>query len=425
VLFTGTDFAEFMPFSGFTGYSTDVTLYIRTYQETAALLYSRHASNGDFIAIQLRNGRLWLMYDSGSGPAAISPQMTVNDGLWHKIAISRNGTNGMVTIDDVQTASGFSLGSSEVVGSGTALYIGGIPEGVSLLTRSENVTLTNSFYAGCLRDVIITNAILSFVMVSETTEDIYPLSVGCPTLQERGIHFYGGGYVILPYISIVISNEIEYSISIDFKTTSNTGVIYLAHSESDSSILLVYLQDGILRVLFSTSHTEVSLSLDSVSFLQCDGLWKSVTVRLGGGTLEAMTFNIENNASTIQSTPLFVQNSIALNSSIYLGGFPINSSVRTQVERYIVTESYFGGCLRNVIFNSSTINLISQYLVAHLVNFAGCPVGNVDQTCANPTISIDGGLNNNYTDKDLNPFTGTHAYIIAYHFSFTATKFNL
>jgi len=427
VLFTGTEFAEFMPVSDLTGYTTDVSLYIRTYQETAALLYSRHTRNGDFIAIQLRNSRLWFMYDSGSGPAAISPQITVNDGLWHKVVISRNGTSGMVTIDDVHTASGSSLGSSEVVGSGTALYIGGIPEGVSLLTNqngiNENVTLTNSFYAGCLRDISISNAMLSFEMASETKEGIYPLSVGCPTLQERGIHFYGGGYVALPRISIVISNEIEYNVSIEFKTTSNTGVIYLAHSEDNSSILLVYLQDGILSVLFSTTQNEVSLSLNTTSFSQCDGLWKSVTVRVGGGTLEANSFNVETNASTLQSTPLSVQNSIALNSYSYLGGFPMNSSVRTQVERYITAEPYFGGCLRSAKFNGSTINIVSQYLAAHLVNFAGCPVGDVDQTCVNPTISIGRGLNTNYTDEDLNPFTGMCVSIVVYLLQFIVRIF--
>lgn len=415
VFFTGTNFTEFMPLDSLTGYSTDVSLHIRTFQDSAALLYTRHNTNGEFIAIQVRSGRLWFMYDCGSGPAAISPQITINNGIWHRIVVSRNGTNGMVTIDDVHTASGSSPGLSEVVAAGAALYIGGIPEGVSLLTNqngnNENATLTNTVYAGCLRDVFISNTMLSFTMVSETTAGIYPISVGCPTLREKGIHFYGGGYVTLPRINILISNEIEYSVSISFRTTSNAGIVYLAHSEADSSILAVYLQDGILIILFSTSETEASLTLNSVPFSQCDGLWKSVTIRIGGGSFEATSLNLENNASTVQSMPFSTQNNLTLYTDVYLGGFPMNSSARMLVERYTTIEPYFSGCLRNVMFTGSIIDIASQYSATHLVNFAGCPVGDVDQTCASPTVSLDVGLNNNYTDEYLNPFTGMHAHI--------------
>ena len=410
IFFIGTDFVEFPPKTELTGFSTVISLYIRTLQEDAALIYTRRDTNGDFIAVQLRDGMLWFMYDTGTGPAAISTQITINDGDWHRVMLTRSGANGMITVDDIYTASGSSLGVNEFISTGTAFYIGGIPENVSTDTSQNgfnvNATLTRTIFAGCLRDVSIKDTMIDFTVPANMIDGIHPLNVGCPMSRERGIHFYGGGYITLPGINIMISNQLQYSININFRTTSNIGTILVAYSEEDSSYLLLYLLDGVLNTVFSFGTSEIHLSLDRVTFSQCDGLWKSVTVNVGGGFLQVTSYNFEDNVTTMSSTPLSVQNNISLNSNVYLGGVPINSNAQALLQSRGLVDPYFGGCLRNVMFNNNMIDVASRFSASHLVSFAGCPVGGSDLACVDSIASIGRELNNNLTDQGLNPFVG-------------------
>lgn len=414
MFFIGTEYAEFAPNSALTGFTTDISLYIRTIQPNAALIYTRHDTNSEFVALQLRDGVLWFMYDCGSGPAAISSEITVNDGVWHRVVVTRSGQNGMITVDDVYTTSGSSLGDNQVIGDGMALYIGGIPGDVSTVTNQNgfnpNATLTRTNFAGCLRDIFIDDTILDFTAPAEMVDGIHPLNVGCPMSRGRGVHFYGGGYVALPGIDITISNQLQYSISVNFRTTSNTGTILVAYSAVDSNFLLLYLLNGVLNVVLSTPTSELHLPFNTVPFSQCDGLWKSVTVHVGGGLLQVTSLNFDDSVTATTSTPLSLQNNILLNSSVYLGGIPIDSSAQTLLQRRGLADPYFGGCLENVIFNNSMIDVVSRYSVANLVSFAGCPVEDVGPSCTESIASIDGELNDNITDQNLNPFVGKYSH---------------
>lgn len=396
-----------------TGFTTDISLYIRTLQTDAALIYTRHATNGEFAALQLRDGMLWFIYDCGSGPAAISSEITANDGVWHRVVLTRSGENGMITIDDIYTTSGSSLGNDEVIGGGTALYIGGIPDDVSTVTNQNgfnpNATLTRTNFAGCLRNVYTEDTMLDFTVPAQMIDGIHPLNIGCPMSRGKGIHFYGGGYVSLPGIDVIISNQLQYSISINFRTTSNTGTILVAYSAEESNYLLLYLLNGVLNAILSTPTSEVHFSLDAVPFLLCDGLWKSATVHIRGDLLQVTVLNFEDNFTTTSSIPLSLQNDISLNPYVYLGGIPINSSAQTLLQRHGLSDPYFGGCLQNVMLNNSMTDVVSQYSAAHLVSFAGCPVEDLSQSCMDSIESIDSELNVNLSDQNLNPFVGMHS----------------
>lgn len=410
VFFIGTDYAEFPPNDALTGFTTDISLYIRTLQRNAVLIYTRHVTNVDFIALQLRDGILWLLYDCGSGPAAISSEVAINDGVWHRVVITRSGANGMITVDDIHSASGSSIGSDAVIGHGTALYVSGIPDDVSTVTnQNPNAALTRTKFAGCLRDVLLGNTMLDFTVPAEMRDGINPLNVGCPMSRGRGIHFYGGGYISVPGIDVIISNQQQYSISMNFRTTGNSGTILVAYSAEDLSFLLLYLLNGSLNMVLSTPTSEVHLPLEMVPFLHCDGLWKSVTVNLGGD-LQITSMNFEDNVTATSSLSISVQNDIRLNSYVYLGGVPINSSAQRLLQRYGLEDPYFGGCLQNVVFNNNMIDVASQYSVGHLVSFAGCPVEGVSQSCTDSIVSINQELNNDLTDQNLNPFVGKPQY---------------
>ena len=118
------------------------------------LLYFINSAQTDLLAIELRGGVPWFIFDAGSGPGAVRPEgdMTFDDGLWHEIVAVQEGRVGTITVDGVYTGSGLSFGSSQVVSSNQDLYVGGIPVSVPRMTLfgdvNPNATLMGRNFAG-------------------------------------------------------------------------------------------------------------------------------------------------------------------------------------------------------------------------------------------------------------------------------------
>lgn len=59
---------------------------------------------GDYYAVELINGHVYLHLDLGSGGAKVkATSRRIDDGAWHEIAISRNGKGGRITVDGAST----------------------------------------------------------------------------------------------------------------------------------------------------------------------------------------------------------------------------------------------------------------------------------------------------------------------------------
>ena len=61
----------------------------------------------EFIAIQLRGGRPWFLFDPQGGVAAVTPTndggRVYDDGEWHHVVAVRDGVDGTITVDGVYT----------------------------------------------------------------------------------------------------------------------------------------------------------------------------------------------------------------------------------------------------------------------------------------------------------------------------------
>ena len=75
---------------------------------SALLIFA--ASEGEqeeIIAIQLRDGRPWFVFDPQGGAAGATPTNDAgrmyDDGVWHKVLVTRDGNRGFITVDDVYT----------------------------------------------------------------------------------------------------------------------------------------------------------------------------------------------------------------------------------------------------------------------------------------------------------------------------------
>lgn len=59
---------------------------------------------GDYFAVELVNGHVYLHLDLGSGSVKVkATSRRIDDGTWHEIAINRNGKSGRVTVDGAST----------------------------------------------------------------------------------------------------------------------------------------------------------------------------------------------------------------------------------------------------------------------------------------------------------------------------------
>ena len=61
----------------------------------------------EYIVLQIRNGRLWFLFDPQGGAVAITTfndnGKMYDDGEWHHIKVSRTANYGSMTVDRLYT----------------------------------------------------------------------------------------------------------------------------------------------------------------------------------------------------------------------------------------------------------------------------------------------------------------------------------
>ena len=103
------------------------------------ILYNGQTSNGngDFVSVNLVNGRVQYCYDLGSGVANLtsggesnlvqeSPtKYPISLSEWHSVKITRNGPHGTLQVDEGPIVSGSSPHSLTELNLATSLFLGG------------------------------------------------------------------------------------------------------------------------------------------------------------------------------------------------------------------------------------------------------------------------------------------------------------
>jgi hypothetical protein len=141
------------------------------------------SSQGDYFAVELLSGHVFLHLDLGSGAIKVkATSRRIDDGTWHEIALSRNGKSGRINVDgsttdfvtpgtnigasffgSVLATSHFStfqrsaLGDAYQLDLEGSLLVGGIGSAVDNAAIPPNLwsaTLRYG-YVGCMRDLII------------------------------------------------------------------------------------------------------------------------------------------------------------------------------------------------------------------------------------------------------------------------------
>ena len=104
----------------------------------------------DFLAIYVDSGRAAVTFNLGEEDITVTvlSQMTVNDGQWHSLEVTQNGTVVVLVVDGVDVQD-MSMGVLSLLDTTSNVFIGAVPS-------DEQISSFTSFsdFIGCVRDLL-------------------------------------------------------------------------------------------------------------------------------------------------------------------------------------------------------------------------------------------------------------------------------
>ena len=409
--FTGNGYATFVP-SQPSNFENIITLSFRTLDCCGVIFYSINTAETDLLAIELRGGVPWFVFDAGTGSGAIKPEgdMTFNDGNWHTLTVTQRGNTGTITVDNIYSGSGTSLGSSTVVGY-VVHYIGGIPPDAPLQTLNGGVDsssiLSGQSFAGCLYNVIINDITLDF---STGFPGVGGPDQGCPIDIVPTAQLLGGGYFALED-DIITGNR--FNISFQFRTTHTDGLLFSLSVENSFMFGIELRSSSIHFVLLEDSPTILETPDQP-----CGGEWHHITI-----SQEEQNFMLTVDATSRSFT--LTGPAVTASSRVFFGGIPRDSD-EFELAQNAGLDPYtpFSGCIRLpepflYVASQPTTASIAE---SELVNFDGCSNA-PGASCVAPWYELDAGSDRRVTDTGLTSFSGIDFYVSMFIASGSATAF--
>lgn len=395
------------------GITNTISLSFRTFAEQATLLYYLNSAATDLIALELRGGVPWFSFDAGSGPAVVQPDLggadvTFNDGAWHSVTATQTTRTGTIVVDGMYMGTGLSGGSDQVISSRQILYIGGVPDDAPLssLLGTPDSALEGRSYAGCLFGVTLNDQRLDFSTSTPLGDNVIQDIPGCPIQLEAGLAYLGGGYLGLPQGTINITS---FSWTYDLRTTHNQGLVFFAHN-TDQSGVGVELREGLLHVVLLSGNSTQLLAIGDNAM--CDGEWHTILIDQSRDEISVFVDGIGGS--------LFLpMDDIVFASGVFFGGVPMASvAYDTALAAGLNVYAPFSGCTRphasGLVVGGVAVPMPMP--TSHLlVRFDGCHASSsvpLATTCEDPWVSLPSGSAMEFTDEDLEPWTGTMLFFV-------------
>uniref|UniRef100_A0A5S6QVV7 EGF-like domain-containing protein n=1 Tax=Trichuris muris TaxID=70415 RepID=A0A5S6QVV7_TRIMR len=162
------------------GISGQVGFRFRTKEPNGLLLYvgPSKPGSGNFFAVEMFNGHLYLSIDLGSGTLRLQLDRTpVNDGRWHAVNIHRNARTGSSSVDDWHVD--FSTpGKERMLDTGIFMQIGAVPWNSPDLPPSVWTATLRQGFAGCLKDFTVDGILLDLIGLLPMLKE-QSVEVGC------------------------------------------------------------------------------------------------------------------------------------------------------------------------------------------------------------------------------------------------------
>ncbi|XP_056422497.1 laminin subunit alpha-2 isoform X2 [Hyla sarda] len=338
-----------------------IILNVKTTTPDNLLFYLGSNKFTDFLAIEMRKGKVNFLWDVGSGVGRVEyPDLNINDDSWYRVEASRSGINGTISVqalDGPKASIVPSIYSSTSqpgytimdIDANALLFVGGLTEKI----KKPDAVKTTTF-SGCMGETFFDGKPIGLWNFRDREGDCKGCSVSPQIADSEGtVQFDGEGYALVN--RPVRWNPNISTIMFKFKTfTSDALLVYLATNDL-KDFMSVELSDGRIKVSYDLgSGTASAVSNKNHN----DGKWKSFTLsriqKQANFSIVDMDTNEEDKITTISTGSNFGLN-LKADEKIYFGGLPGLTSLRPEVnlKKYV-------GCLKDIEVSRTPYNLLSS-----------------------------------------------------------------
>ncbi|VDP30972.1 unnamed protein product [Soboliphyme baturini] len=207
----------------------------------------------DYLALEVNEGKVKLIYDLGTGETIVFGSQFVADSRWHQVTVERIGKLATLTIttegqkDDKTEV--FSRGSTSILNliqNASKIFVGGVPSSVQLPDG-----VSNRHFVGKIEDLIFHGeyrALWNFeldglknVKGARERDELKTVSA------TSGVSLTGNGYIIMK--RDLWNPREETTVVLHFKTFSSTGLIFFIGKDRD--YFAIELKNGQVRLHFN------------------------------------------------------------------------------------------------------------------------------------------------------------------------------
>ncbi|XP_072536108.1 laminin subunit alpha-1 [Salminus brasiliensis] len=331
-----------------------LTLTVKTTEPDNLLFYMGSSSSVDFMALEMRHGKVSFLWDAGSGYARLEyPNVQINNNKWHRINATRFGKHGSLTVQQLDSepmppVKTTAPGSSTVmdINKSTWVFVGGLSGQVK---KSSAVKMTH--FKGCMGEASLNERNIGLWNYAEREGGCG----GCfksPQLEETSFYFDGSGYSVVEKSLRSIST----SIVMFFKTLSPNGLLLYLASNGTRDFLSIELVEGKVHVTFELGSGPLTLTSSKA---YNTGVWYKIALQRNKrkGYLAVMAADNASEREVMEAESPGTASD--LNRSdldpIYIGGLPASRPIRRQV----VARSYVG-CIKNVEIARTNFDLLKE-----------------------------------------------------------------
>ncbi|XP_035223568.1 laminin subunit alpha-like, partial [Stegodyphus dumicola] len=349
---------------------THLSLYFNTIERYGLLAFignekgahaqMKHVLTDDYLALEIRGGRLVLVMDLGSSASEIKHDTYVSDGKWHQAIIERTGKTCSLTVrtegEKDAVVEGFLPGTYSVFNLDkkvSKFFIGGISEKLSLPDSVKHF-----HFEGCIEDVEFGGTpvgLWDFVYAENNFEGCADRDQLVILQPSNGLRFSGAGYVILPRKKHQFGTETI--IKMQFKTYAKEGLLFLIGK--NNKFLALQMEEGHIVLKYNLgSGTAVLRSPEAYN----DGKWHSLEATRVEKEAVLKVDQVEVDSGQSPGS----ESVLSFTNQIFVGGYKGRHSYTE------VTTSGFEGCIMDMQIGAELIDLTKNNKALGVVN--GCPV---------------------------------------------------
>ncbi|XP_076014482.1 laminin subunit alpha-1 [Genypterus blacodes] len=331
-----------------------LTLTLKTSSPNNLLFYLGSKTTVDFMAVEMHDGKVSLVWDIGSGSTRLEyPGLDITNNKWTRINATRFGALGSLSVHQLESQSavlpavtGTSPGPARImdIDNSTVIHIGGL----GTHTRRPSVLRSSTFH-GCVGEAFLNEKNVG-LWNYESREGKCGGCFSSPQAEETSFHFDGSGFSLVQKSLRATST----SIVLLFKTLSPGGLMLYLASNNTRDFLSIELVEGRVRLTFDLGSGPLIL----ISNRKYNtGIWYKITLQRNKrkGYLSIMAADQSSAKEVLEAESPGTASD--LNRSdldpIYIGGLPTSRPIRRQV----VSRS-FVGCIKNVEIARSNFDLL-------------------------------------------------------------------